>query len=450
MKKYINNFFKGHERSVKAKKNILASILIKGISMTVGFLMVRVTLDYLDQTTYGIWLTLTSFLTWFTFFEIGLGSGLKNKLAESLASKDYKKGKIYVSTAYAILSLVVIFLAIAFFIANIFIDWTIVLNTNEVSLQDLTTVAYIVFSFFFFRFVIKLIGIVLFADQRPALSNMLNTLGNLFVLLTIFILTKTTEGSLIYLAWALSAIPVVVLTISTFYFYTHDYKKIAPSIKYVDFKYARGLLNLGIKFFVIQVSGLIIYQSTNFIITQYIGPAEVTVYNIAYKYFSIIMMGFTIIITPFWSAYTEAWAKNDMKWIKSTVKKLLNIWMMLSVAGIIMLIFAKQFYAFWIGTEIQIPFKLSLVLLLYFMTFTFGGVYNMFINGVGKVKLQMYTSVIGAILFIVIAISLAKYTDLGVVGLVLASIISNFNGIIIAPIQYKKIINNKAKGIWNA
>jgi len=68
----ISNFFKGHERSVKAKKNIIASFGIKGISIIVGFLMVRVVLDYLDQTKYGIWLTLTSLLTWFSFFEIGL------------------------------------------------------------------------------------------------------------------------------------------------------------------------------------------------------------------------------------------------------------------------------------------------------------------------------------------------------------------------------------------
>jgi Na+-driven multidrug efflux pump len=73
----------------------------------------------------------------------------------------------------------------------------------------------------------------------------------------------------------------------------------------------------------------------------------------------------------------------------------------------------------------------------------------MFINGVGKVKLQMYTSIIGAVLFILLAILLIKHTDLGIAGLVIASIISNFNGIIIAPIQYKKIINKKAKGIWN-
>ena len=112
----FRKLFTGNPRSVKANKNILASFLIKGSSIIVGFLMVRVTLDYLDQTKYGIWLTMSSFLTWFSFFEIGLGSGLRNKLAEALAKKDYVLGKVYVSTTYAILVLVISIVAIIFFV----------------------------------------------------------------------------------------------------------------------------------------------------------------------------------------------------------------------------------------------------------------------------------------------------------------------------------------------
>ncbi len=446
----FKSFFQGHERTVKAKKNIIASVVIKGLSMIVGFLLIRITLDYLDKTTYGIWLTLTSFLGWFSFFEIGLGSGLKNKLAEALANKNFELGKAYVSTTYAILSIIVGSVAILFFIGNFFIDWTSILNTNEELLNELTSLTFIVFGFFFLRFIMKLIGIVLTADQRPAVANTFGPIGNLFVLITIYILTKTTEGSLIYLGWVLSVIPLLVLLIASIYFYTNDYKKIAPSIKFVKFKYAKDLLNLGVNFFLIQIAGLIIYQSTNIIIAQFFGPSEVTTYNIAYKYFSILSMAFTIIISPFWSAYTEAWVKNDMVWIKNTVKKLLLIWGGLSIGGIFMLLFAKQFYDLWLGKdEVIIPFKLSLVLLIYFITFTFGGVFVMFMNGIGKIKLQMYSAFFSATIFILVALILIKYFKVGIIGLVLASILSNFYGLILAPIQYNKIINFKAKGLWN-
>ena len=448
VKNIIANFFSGHERTVKVKKNILASFFIKGVSIIVGFLMVRIVLDYLDQTNYGVWLTLSSFLTWFSFFEIGLGNGLRNKLAEAIAVKDYQLGKIYVSTTYAILTIVISIVAIIFFIANFFIDWSIILNTNSNLAPQLSNLALIVFGFFFLRFVIKLISIVLYADQRPALANSFGPLGNLIALIVIYVLTKTTQGSLIYLGWTLSVLPVIVLLFASVYFYSGRYKNIAPSLKFIKFEYARNLLNLGVKFFLIQIAGLIIYQSSNIIIAQFFGPAEVTTYNIAYKYFSILTMAFSIITMPFWSAFTEAWALKDIVWIKSTIKKLLTIWLILSLGGGIMLIFSNQFYHLWIGDKMVIPFKLSLALLIYFITFTFGGVFNMFINGVGKIKLQMYSSFLAVILFIGIAIVTIKYFNMGIIGLVVAMIMSNFYGIFLSPFQYKKILENKSSSLW--
>jgi len=445
---FIINFFKGHERTVKAKKNIIASTFIKGLSMIVGFLMINITLDYLDKTTYGIWLTLTSFLAWFSFFEVGLGNGLKNKLAEALAIEDYNLGQIYVSTTYAILIIIVSVLAILFFIGNFFIDWTIILNTKKELLSELTSLTFIVFGFFFLRFVVQLISIVLTADQRHALANAFGPIGNLVVLIIIYILTKTTEGSLIYLGWTLSVIPVLILLMASVYFYNNDYKRIAPSIKHVKMEYAKDLLNLGVKFFFIQIVGLIVYQTSNLIIAQYFGPAEVTVYNFGYKYFSILMMAFSIVVAPFWAAYTEAWVKKDMVWIKNTVKKLLMIWIGLSVMGLVMLPFADTFYYYLGKGKVEVPYKLSIALLLYFITFNFGGIFVMFINGVGKIKLQMYCSAIGAVVYIVLAIVLIKYFEIGMIGLVIASTVCNFYGLIIAPIQYKKLINNTAKGIW--
>lgn len=70
--KRIKDFFKGHERTIKAKKQIAYSFIIKGISIVIGFVFVPLILGYLDPERYGIWLTLSSVVTWFPFFEIGL------------------------------------------------------------------------------------------------------------------------------------------------------------------------------------------------------------------------------------------------------------------------------------------------------------------------------------------------------------------------------------------
>ena len=105
---YIRHFFtKGHERTLKAKKNILASFIIKGLNIAIGLVLVPLTIHYLNPTKYGIWITLSSIIGWFGFFDIGLGHGLRNRFAEALAKGEHALAKTYVSTTYAILTIVI-------------------------------------------------------------------------------------------------------------------------------------------------------------------------------------------------------------------------------------------------------------------------------------------------------------------------------------------------------
>ena len=75
--------------------------------------------------------------------------------------------------------------------------------------------------------------------------------------------------------------------------------------------------------------------------------------------------------------------------------------------------------------------------------------YNQFINGVGKVRLHVYISLLIMILNIPLSIFLAKNMNLHISGIVLGSCICLVFKVVFLPIQYKKIIHNKAVGLWN-
>ena len=97
MKRNILFFFtKGNERSVNVKKNIVLMILIKGCSILLSLLLVPLTLDYVDNECYGVWLALSSMVVWISFFDIGINNGLRNKLTAALAHNDYNLGRKYV------------------------------------------------------------------------------------------------------------------------------------------------------------------------------------------------------------------------------------------------------------------------------------------------------------------------------------------------------------------
>ena len=437
---------KGHKRSVKAKKNILASFLIKGGNIAISLILVPLTIHYVNPTQYGIWLTLSSIIGWFAFFDIGFGNGLRNKFAEAIAKDDHQLARIYLSTTYAILGIIVVCLLVLFVCINPFLNWSRILNTPAGMAAELSTLALLVFSFFCLQFVLQLITTIITANQQPAKASFFNFLGSLFSLAVIFILTKTTSGNLIYLALSLGFTPVLVLTASSLWFYTHSYKKYAPAARFVKFSYSRNLMSLGLKFFIIQIAAVILYETSNLIIAQLFGPVEVTPYNVAYKYFGIIPMGMSIVMLPFWSAFTEAWIKKDIEWIKTTMKRLRLLWVVLTVVALIMLVCSNAVYKFWVGKNIFIPLSVSLAMASYVIINAWNGIHSQFINGVGKIKLQLYIALGSSLINIPLAIFLGK--NLGIYGVVLSTSIISIMGAVVSPIQYNKIINNRARGIW--
>jgi O-antigen/teichoic acid export membrane protein len=175
-------FTKGNERTLKAKKNIAASFIIKGASGAINLLLIPLTLHYLNPTKYGIWITLYSIIGWFIYFDMGLANGLRNKFAEAIAKGEKEKARIYISTTYGTLSIIVLIIFIVFFIANYFVDWTVILNAQAELKNELSTLAIIVFGFFCLSFVIQLIGTILTADQKPAIKNLFHLLSNLTAL----------------------------------------------------------------------------------------------------------------------------------------------------------------------------------------------------------------------------------------------------------------------------
>jgi O-antigen/teichoic acid export membrane protein len=442
--RFIN---RGHHRSINARKNILASLLIRGGSIIISLLFVPLTIDYINPGRYGIWLTLSSIVGWFGFFDIGFGNGLRNKFAEAVARDEHELARIYVSTTYAVLSMIIAIILVIFLVINPLLDWTKILNAPVDMQDELSKLALIVFGFFCLQFVFQLITILLTASQKPAKASLFNLLGSFLSLVIIFILTKTTSGNLIALGLTLGAAPVFTLALASLWFYNSSLKKYAPSFSRIRFKYAKDLMSLGMKFFLIQVASVILYQTSNIIIAQISGPVSVASYNIAYKYFGIIPMVFSIIMMPYWSAFTEAWVKNDLAWIKNTVNSLVKLWLGIALLTIIMLVFSKTVYKLWVGEKVLVETSISVVIAIYVVMNAWCSIFSQFLNGVGKIKLQLYSGVIGALINIPLAVFLGK--QLGVYGVILSTCLIAIASAIWSPVQYYKLIHQKARGIWN-
>ncbi|KAF2332506.1 lipopolysaccharide biosynthesis protein [Flavobacterium daemonense] len=442
----FNSFFsEGHSRTLLAKKNIAASFLIKAGSIFVGLLLIPMTINYINPTQYGIWLTLSSLISWFSFFDIGLGNGLKNKLAEAKALNQIKKSQIYISTTYALLTLISAFIFLLFFCINPFLDWKFILNISHDD-QSLEKVVLIIVGFFCVSFVIQLINTILIANHKSAKSSLISLIGSFLSLLIIFVLSKYTKATLIKLVMVLLGIPLLVQVVFTIWLFKTSLSDLAPTYNQIDLKYTKELLSIGGVFFIIQIGAVVLFQTDNIVITQLFGPKEVTVFNIAYKLFSVIIMIFTIIITPFWSSFTDAYAQNDLKWINEIILKMQKYWLLLVVLTVFLLIISPVVFRLWLGEKVEIPLRLSIAMTFYVLAYTWQTIHVFLLNGIGKIRLQLYLVVISAVMNIPIAVYLGK--KIGLAGITFSNAILFLIMGVVFSIQCKKILNNTATGIW--
>lgn len=436
-------------RSKKMYKNTAAMIGIRGISMILTLISAPIMLHHVDRADYGVLLTLTSIVGWVGYMDIGLGNGLRNKLPEFIANNDFNSAKKIVSSCYATLAIYVALIITVFLIISPFVDWLEVLNSPTSDAKEIRELTNVVFIAFCIQFLLGLLNSILFAYQMPAFQSLFTFAGQALALIAlimqVFVFNIT---SVLQIGAVNSIIPPLVLFCGSIGLFRTKLRKIAPSLRYVDLKSVSGILGLGLKFFVLQMITIVLFQANSIIIARVVNPEAVVEYNLAFKYVSLLTMIFTIVITPVWSATTDAYIRKDFTWIKKTISFSQKVCLISILIGILMLFVSKFIYGIWLGKDaIDISYSTTGLILLYISFEMLYKVYGTIINGTGKVFAQMILTGIIAIVYIPLALFLGS--SWGLSGVLIANVIVFSVNYIWAKMQCNKLINQTATGIWN-
>ena len=414
---------KGNERNVLAKRNIIASFGIKIIGIIISLILVPMTVNYVSSAQYGLWLTISSIVAWISYFDFGFAHGFRNRFTEAMALNDRELAKQYVSTTYAVLTIIFVTMAFVVLVINSFLDWSSLLNVGLEYGHEL-------------RLVFAVLTITLFI-----------VIGQIMSLIVIGILIRVTAGRLLYLAFALSVIPLLVLFVASFFvFSSKRYCDVAPSMNTINWALTKKIIGLGAQFFIIMVCMLFIFQVITIIIVRVCGPENVTAYNIAYKYFNILNMAMMIIVTPFWSACADAYTKKDFLWMKNVIEKMEMIWKLSICVLIIMILVSSTFYDIWVGDSVKISLSLSVMVGVYILVQNLCGIYIYMINGTSKIRLQLVVYLVSA--FISVPTMYFLCSKYGITVMLLVPISVCLIQAFVAKKQLTKIIRGTASGIW--
>ena len=445
----VKGFFsRGNKRSLLIKKNIIASFVFRAVSVLVSLLLVPLSIGFLSVDKYGLWLTLSSIISWMAFFDFGLAHGFRNCFAKSVANEDFKLAKSYVSTAYFVIACIFTTLMFVTLFINSFIDWTRILNISAEYTLEIRTVVQVMIVSFCIKNVVNIFCIMMNGYQRPAVSLGVVALSDVFVLFLVYIVTLVSEQNMPLLAFIMSFVPCcIILLVSIIVFSRDDYKKFRPDIRCINLSLTKNIIGIGVQFFIIMMAMMFIFQFTNIIITRELGPSSVSLYNVTYKLFNVVVVVMTVVLNPFWSAFTDAYTKGDYSWMKNSFKKVEKLGL-LTIPVIILLLFASEFiFDIWLGDKMETDFALTAVMSLYAVCRIMGQVYMYPLNGIGKIRLQLITYII----FAVIAIPTITFCTRmwGVIGAIIVPILTFLIQCVVNRVQLLKILNNRAKGIWD-
>ncbi len=390
---------KTDKRSALLINNVIASFAIKGWSAVIVLLMVPLTLKILGVYNNGVWLTISSILIWIDLMDIGLGNGLRNAVSHFVAIGDGESVKKAVSSTFFMLAVIVIPFLLILYTVIWYFDMYQTLGIDAQKTHDLNTILTIALTLSSTTFILKATGSFYMGLQLPAVNNLIVCIGHTLALLLTFVLYLLESHSLLMVVFINTASLLLTWAVSIPYTFRKKYPQYCPSFRHINLKLAHSLCSTGIQFFVIQICGVLLFLTTNILISKWFSPAEVTPYQVAYRYFNIAFVVFSTICIPFWNATTDAYSKKDYLWIRLASHKLNRVIVGIFIMLTVMVLLSEWVYTIWIGDEVHIPFSLSLSTAVYIFILCLSQRFSYILNGLNELKIQLVFIIAATIVF---------------------------------------------------
>lgn len=442
MLKKIQNLI-GSNRSKTVITNMLISAAAKPLAMIIGFIYVPIVMRYLGDEKYGVWTTILSILSWISFFDIGIGNGLRNRLTEALSRKDIRKQKILVSSAYAFITLVSAAALVVLVVASLFLNWQRIFKV-EFTDENLARVVIISGAFVILNFVLSICKNVLYALQKAAQVSIMELSSQLLNLIGILILTRSASGNLLLIAVIYGSALIVVSIVMSFVLYIRN-PNLCPTPKNIDFAIGKELTTLGIQFFIIQICALILFTTDNLIISYIYGAADVTPYSTVNKLFGAIPQVFMVVLAPIWSSVTKAKTENDYGWLSKLMRKLLVLMVPFLFGTIVLTIFFEPIAKIWLRKELDYGLALIPLGACYAFLTIWCNSYSYVANGLEMMKFSMTVAIVQAVVNIPLSLLFAKVFNMQSSGVLLGTVLAMAISAVFTPIFVNKYIREQLR-----
>ena len=431
----------GLNRSKFIGKQIRGAIVYKLLAAIISYLSIPLALEQLGEEEFGVWTILLSIFSWFSLFDLGIGNGLRNSVAENVAKNDYRAIRCAIGNAYGFVGLTVLLLIIFSICFSGQVQWQKLLNVDRIPEEKLLSVVKVSSTLVLLNLWFGLVNSIAYAIQKSSITAIGQLVGGSILYLLLLMDSKVYGKSLVTYA-ATYGLSMLVGNISVNIWLFLREPKIRPNFD-LNFTVARPLLLSGFNFLLIQVAGLVLFTSDKFLIVQLFGTETVAQFEICYRYVSVTSFAFSVLSAPLWSAYTDAYYRGEIYWIWSTIKKHFILFTGFVFITILFALNAKWVIRLWVGDGIQVSNSVIISVSGFVIVSMWNSVFAAVVNGIGVVKLQLWSAIVATVVNIPLSLILSKNFGLGVSGVVLGSTLSLMLPGIVLPLQVGILIRNR-------
>jgi len=402
----------GHDASQRgAGRNRRAAItggtavLARAVQVSTSLITIPLTVHYLGNERFGLWMTISSVLAMANFADFGIGNGVLNTVADAFGKNDFERIRAAISSGFAVLGAVGLLLLLLFASTFAWVSWADVFRVASAQARAEAAPALMVFAFCFaLNIPLDLVQRAQLGLQQGFRMNLWQVCGSLVGLSGVVAGIRMHAGLPLLVA-ALAGAPVAATALNTFHFFFVSRPDLRPRRRFVSRQAISRIVTFGTLFFVLQLVAAVAFSADNFIIARTLGASSVPDYSIPQRMFSLISLIVAMLVTPLWPAYGEAISRGDLPWVRRTLgRSLALVFGWAAAASTAMLLVAHRLLGWWIGPRISPPFVLLLGLALWTVFDCCGNTIAMFLNGASIMRFQIVVASIFGVACLVVKV----------------------------------------------
>ncbi len=394
-----------------------------GLGLVTLIISVPLTLPYLGQERFGVWMTVSSFGVLLSFMDFGVGNALINRVAAANATGDRTALRFTITHGMTILTVIGIVVGVLLVPFSSQLPWHRLIKVTTPFASEEARKAVLVFVILFAAG-IPLVGVqkIFQGLQQAWLVHVTKCIGSLISIALIYRLTRLHAGSPELLLATLGVQTVMPLLLLALLVKKRLIAGGAPPVGGWKAE-SRSLVRIGGLFFVLQVGYLVGWSADPLMVSSLLGAAEVAKLVLVQRLFMMVSIPLSIMNAPLWGAYADAYARNDKAFIRQTLKKSLlgTVCGALIISSLIVSC-SGFIFSIWTKGGIVIPPLLVLSYGIWIVIEATGNAFAMFLNGVGEIRGQVFV----VVSFVLVAVPLKLYATAtyGLNGIILATMCS--------------------------